>query len=124
MSFKPPSPGSPGFKEWQALADLVDDAGVLGGAAHIERPWHTVAIDGNPPCDGHTTFIGINSAGYACCFNAMRGGMCVMETPEGAYRQMSDLRDWRLLDRPSSAVGNGVLRTPETSDGTSNGDTK
>jgi hypothetical protein len=63
--------------------------------------WKTVATDGSPPLDGHTTYIGINSAGYACCFNAMQGGTCVMETAEGRYRQMSDLRDWRLLDRPA-----------------------
>lgn len=66
--------------------------------------WKTVESDGFPQCDGHTTFIGINSAGYACCFNAMRGGLCVMETAEGNYRQMSDLRDWRLLDRPARGV--------------------
>lgn len=62
--------------------------------------WKSVDRDGFPPCDGHTVFIGINSAGYACCFNAIRGGLCVTETPEGNYRQMSDMRDWRLLDRP------------------------
>lgn len=67
-------------------------------------PWKSVERDGMPPCDGHTTIIGINSAGYACCFNAIHGGLCVMETAEGAYRQMSDLRGWRLLDRPAAGV--------------------
>ncbi len=66
--------------------------------------WRTVATNGYPPCDGHTTYIGINSAGYACCFNAMHDGLCVMTTAEGSYRHMSDLRDWRLLERPTSGV--------------------
>jgi hypothetical protein len=71
------------------------------GAWDFRAPdWNTVQRDGFPPLDGHTTYIGINSAGYACCFNAMQGGTCVMTTAEGAYPQMSDLRDWRLLDRP------------------------
>lgn len=71
--------------------------------------WHTVECNGLPPCNGHTTYIGINSAGYACCFNEIReAGMCFMATAEGAYRQMSDLRDWRLLDRPSPAPGSGL----------------
>ena len=73
--------------------------------------WRNVNRDGVPPCDGHTVFIGINSAGYACCFNAMQSGTCVMETAEGAYRQMSDLRDWRLLDRPTRSAGAAV--TPD-----------
>jgi hypothetical protein len=72
--------------------------------AELRAAWRTVQRDGFPSCDGHTTYIGINSAGYACCFNAMRGSLCVMETAEGAYRQMSDLRDWRLLDRPALGV--------------------
>jgi hypothetical protein len=72
--------------------------------------WKTVADEGFPPCDGNTSFIGINSAGYACCFNAVQGGTCVMETAEGAYRQMSDLRDWRLLDRPARGDGLAVKR--------------
>lgn len=68
---------------------------------HIERTaWSTVERDGLPPVDGHTVFIGINSAGYACCFNAIWQGQCVMETAEGSYQQMSDLRQWRRLDRP------------------------
>jgi uncharacterized Zn finger protein (UPF0148 family) len=62
--------------------------------------WHNVARDGFPPCDGHTTYIGINSAGYACCFNVLHHGLCIMRTAEGAYRQMSDLRQWRPLHRP------------------------
>lgn len=66
--------------------------------------WKTVTADGYPPCDGHTTFIGINSDGYPACFNAMRGGLCIMETAEGKYRQMSELRDWRVLDRPARGV--------------------
>ena len=37
MSLRPPRPGQPGFKEWMDLADAVDAAGVLGGAAHRPR---------------------------------------------------------------------------------------
>ena len=83
-------------------------------AALPQAMWRTVAGDGFPPCDGHTTFIGINSAGYACCFNAMRGGLCVMETAEGNYRQMSDLRDWRLLDRPAHGASRPAAPLEET----------
>jgi hypothetical protein len=77
------------------------------------RTWRTVECDGLPACDGHTTYIGINSAGYACCFNAMDGGLCVMETAEGRYRQMSDLRDWRLLDRPARGVNPSSNEQPK-----------
>lgn len=58
MSLRSPRPGEPGFKEWLALADAVDAAGVLGagvsptlkpidmvlhcpacGLQHIDAPW-------------------------------------------------------------------------------------
>lgn len=83
-----------------------DPCGMCGTSSVVHEPheWRAVDADGPPPCDGHTTFIGINSAGYACCFNAMRDGTCVMETADGAYPQMSDLRNWRLLDRPAPAA--------------------
>jgi hypothetical protein len=63
--------------------------------------WRNVSRDGMPPCDGETVFVGINAAGYACCFNLIdKRGWCVMRSPEARQDQMSALKWWRVLDRP------------------------
>jgi hypothetical protein len=65
--------------------------------------WKTVERDGLPPCNGETVFIGINSAGFAACFNKMNhDGCCLMGSAEANTAQMSCLRDWRVLDRPAA----------------------
>jgi hypothetical protein len=57
-----------------------------------------------PPCDGETVYVGINTAGFACCFNEVtHDGVCSMQGPELSTVQMSGLRWWRVLDRPDSA---------------------
>jgi hypothetical protein len=63
--------------------------------------WKNVARAGMPPCDGETVYVGINEAGYACCFNLIdKRGWCVMRSPEDSQDQMSALRWWRVLHRP------------------------
>jgi hypothetical protein len=67
--------------------------------------WCSVERDGIPPCDGETVYVGINSAGFACCFNQARpDGLCLMGSPECSTAQMSELRWWRMLDRPSPTL--------------------
>jgi Lar family restriction alleviation protein len=77
-------------------------------AAQPEAGWRNVEQDGMPPCDGETVFIGINSAGYPGCFNAMEstsvgGNTCFMDTAEDRHPVMSELRWWRALVRPGEA---------------------
>lgn len=63
--------------------------------------WHHIDRNGMPLCDGETVFVGINSAGFACCFNQVRpDGLCLMGSPESSTAQMSELRWYRMLDRP------------------------
>jgi hypothetical protein len=65
--------------------------------------WRAVSADGMPPCDGETVYIGINSNGFAACFNAMTpDGCCLMGGPECSTAQMSGLEWWRVLNRPRS----------------------
>jgi len=59
--------------------------------------------DAAPPCDGETVFVGVNSAGFAACFNHMNpDDLCVMGGPESSTAQMSELKFWRLLDMPAA----------------------
>jgi hypothetical protein len=67
-------------------------------------PW-THVRDGLPECDGETVFIGVNTAGFAACFNAMTpDGVCLMGGPESCTAQMSCLLHWRVLDRPDLSI--------------------
>jgi hypothetical protein len=103
------------------VADFVDYKPNFGGAAAIlqaaanviavaekERmlriaEWRNALLE-TPPCDGETVFIGINSAGFACCFNEVtRDGVCFMTGPEISTVQMSGLKWWRVLDRPDTS---------------------
>jgi hypothetical protein len=90
------------------LCDACGGDGELPGNAGVKsrtmaEPWNTVKRDGLPPCDGETVFVGVNEAGYACCFNAMdKRGWCVMRSPEDSQDQMSALLWWRVLDRPDA----------------------
>lgn len=68
--------------------------------------WHSVELDGLPPCDGETVFVGINTAGFAACFNEVaHDRVCSMQGPEICTVQMSGLNWWRVLDRPDFAAG-------------------
>lgn len=95
--------------------DLVPDLMRRKGAAraalvaHLsgvsEAPaWRTVAEHGLPKYQPDVTYIGINSAGYAACFNiADADGSCWSHTGEENICVMSGLRWWRVLDRPGIA---------------------
>jgi hypothetical protein len=62
--------------------------------------WKNVKTDGFPPCDGETVFVGINTAGYAGCFNSMQFINCLYETAEDCVSVMSDLLWWKVLEMP------------------------
>jgi hypothetical protein len=67
--------------------------------------WNNVEHDGLPPCDGTRIFIGINTAGYACCFNDIEESSvvaCHYVTAEESNCLMSSLLWWRELDWPNS----------------------
>jgi hypothetical protein len=68
--------------------------------------WKDVRVDGLPPCDGGTVYVGENEAGYMCCFNGVTDGDCWMGTPESHELLMSCLRFWRVQDRPAAAIRN------------------
>jgi hypothetical protein len=88
-------------KDWLVFARAIERA-VLGA----RRDWSAVAVHGSPQCDGEQVYIGINSAGFAACFNWINpDGLCVMGGPESSTAQMSELCYWRELDWPS---GSGV----------------
>jgi hypothetical protein len=82
-------------------------------------PWKNVEMDGMPPCDGETVYIGVNSAGYPACFNSVNShGTCFMATAEEQNCAMSSLHWWRLLDRPNGvAVPHGQTFSPAGTDG-------
>lgn len=64
--------------------------------------WRTVEHDGPPPCDDETVYLGVNTNGFAACFNMMNpDGSCLMGTAECCTCVMSCLRWWRVLDRPT-----------------------
>jgi hypothetical protein len=70
--------------------------------ALANNAWRNVR-DGMPPCDGERVYVGINTAGFAACFNdATPDGVCSMEGPELTTIQMSGLEWWRELDRPAA----------------------
>jgi hypothetical protein len=67
--------------------------------------WRTVERDGYPHYEPGTTYIGINSTGFACCFTradvSEGDDACVMNTGEEDILMMTNLRWWRVLDRPN-----------------------
>ena len=64
--------------------------------------WKRVSVDGPPPCDGETVFVGVNSAGYCGCFNAVTEphNRCWYETAESGDCIMSELEWWKPLEMP------------------------
>jgi hypothetical protein len=65
-------------------------------------PWRNVAVDGMPPCDKMRVFVGINTAGFATCFNWINEhGQCEMGGPELWTVQMSCLKWWCELEYPA-----------------------
>lgn len=66
------------------------------------------AKDQSPPCRDDKEYIGINTAGFAGVFNAVRvsGGntYCLMETAEESVSIMSDLDIWKPFIRPAPST--------------------
>jgi len=107
------------FTDWPCARISIDESGLPAATMYapglppgehyvwcvpLDLRWRSVAEDGLPPCDGETVFIGVNSAGFAACFNAMNpDGVCLMGGPESCTAQMSELRYWRRLDMPQAA---------------------
>jgi len=69
-------------------------------ARWVGKGWVSIGV-AHPPCDGRTVFIGENDAGFLGCFNHIDcHGVCWMVTPEDSVSIMSELRAWRIADRP------------------------
>jgi hypothetical protein len=79
--------------------------------------WNNVKVDGLPPCDSETVYVGINSAGYCGCFNSMTEDSCWYDTPEDAALILSELLWWKPLDMPGDTVPDQIktyiAATPE-----------
>lgn len=62
-----------------------------------------------PPCREDQLYIGINTAGFAGVFNAVRvvngNTYCLMEVAEESVSIMSDLAIWKPFNPPTSAEG-------------------
>lgn len=71
--------------------------------------WKRLRIDGHPPCDGETVFVGVNEAGFCACFNqhglmSQASGpvsVCFYDTAEGSHEVMTCLDFWAVLDVPT-----------------------
>ena len=82
------------------------------------RAWRTVECDGLPKYQPDVTYIGINSAGFAACFTlADMEGFCWMNTSEENICVMSELAQWRVLNRPGGEVTEPVSRQEQTEGG-------
>jgi hypothetical protein len=85
--------------------DSAYTSALAGDAPTVSHDWKTVERDGYPRYDQNITYIGINSAGFACCFTIVDvsegDDACWMHTGEEHIRMMTDLRWWRVLDRPA-----------------------
>lgn len=66
--------------------------------------WKNTKTDGMPPCDSETVYVGINSAGYAGCFNSVTSSpyedSCWYDSPEGTALILSGLMYWKVLEMP------------------------
>ena len=69
----------------------------------------TKASEQLPPCRDDQFYIGINTAGFAGVFNAVRvvngNTYCLMEVAEESVSIMSDLDIWKPFNPPTSAEG-------------------
>ncbi|KPV23304.1 hypothetical protein APR51_08070 [Variovorax paradoxus] len=83
--------------DWQVPVYLA-----LAAPKAVAQGWISVE-ERLPACDGETIFIGENEAGYIACFNELTpDGYCMHATAEGSICVMSGLRQWSLVNRPSS----------------------
>lgn len=90
---------------WRKSVDVCFAASPPSASKDVVA-WRTVEADGQPPCDGETVFVGINTNGFTACFNEVTAtGACCLRGPEQSVCQMSGLRWWRVLDRPDNSEG-------------------
>ena len=101
--------------EWLDANDIEVTDRQLGGLFHFSAPptaqaegW-TKASKQLPPCREDQLYIGINTAGFAGVFNAVRvvngNTYCLMEVAEESVSIMSDLAIWKPFNPPTSAEG-------------------
>lgn len=90
------------------IAWIAYQAGASSQAARASsaaaQPWTNVK-DALPRCRDDQEYIGINTAGFAGVFNAVRvvngNTYCLMETAEESVSIMSDLDIWKPFIRPA-----------------------
>ena len=101
--------------ELESELEAVGAGGVSGPLMGIAAPptaqaegW-TKASKQLPPCREDQLYIGINTAGFAGVFNAVRvvngNTYCLMEVAEESVSIMSDLAIWKPFNPPTSAEG-------------------
>lgn len=99
----------------EAQLEAIGAGGVSGPLMGIAAPptaqaegW-TKASKQLPPCREDQLYIGINTAGFAGVFNAVRvvngNTYCLMEVAEESVSIMSDLAIWKPFNPPTSAEG-------------------
>ena len=77
------------------------DAGDIRTLCSAVLAGQWISVDAQkPPTDGCSVYVGINSNGYAACFNLFSNGTCYMNTAEEHECVMSGLSLWRELDSP------------------------
>ena len=89
--------------------DACPHCGKPRGTATATEPEWTKASEKLPPCRDDQLYIGINTAGFAGVFNAVRvvngTTYCLMEVAEESVSIMSDLSIWKPFNPPTSADG-------------------
>lgn len=78
------------------------------GHAPVERTvrliWNHIS-NADPPTDGETQFVGINSIGFAGCFDHYRNGTCWINTAEdGSIEIFNGLEWWAVLALPNAEL--------------------
>jgi hypothetical protein len=83
------------IQEYARAAILADRrARQAPGPVEVSR-WRSVAVDGLPPCDGQTVYLGENTNGYLCTFNWVNpDGCCLQGLGDALTAQFSGLEWW------------------------------
>ena len=100
------------LEDWEAAVGAGGVSGPLMGRAApptAQAEGWTKASKQLPPCREDQLYIGINTAGFAGVFNAVRvvngNTYCLMEVAEESVSIMSDLAIWKPFIPPTSAEG-------------------
>lgn len=73
---------------------LADRARRVPAPIEVSR-WRSVAVDGLPPCDGKTVYLGENINGFLCTFNWVNpDGCCLQGLGDALTAQFSGLEWW------------------------------